>query len=450
MRHSRFVLLFISLILLSSCGNSQPTPPSLSTAPTAPTEAQPLETGAVEGDGSESGISELEALVPTVANIVPTRTTIPTATPGPVIEGVEELLQETGLSGKTLLWLKYADWINLGISLLYVLIAYLIGTWLIRWLLPRLVRRTQTVLDDRLLQTSGSELRWLAVVVILGFSTNRLNFVSADVKTQLADIYFFLALGLVTLMLWRLINLAAQQARDRADKAGRREEAESLITLSMWALRLIVIVFAVSLVLTYFGVNITGFAVFLGIVGLALSLASRDILADTISGAIILIDRPYRIGDRIDLPGIDSWGNVVDIGMRSTKILTLNNRMMIVPNSQIGKDQIVNYSYPDPSYYDTLKIGVAYDNDVEHVGQLLVDTVRSVDGVQSERGIDALLVEFVENQMVFQVGWWLQTYEDLSPVHDRVSRAVIQALKEAGIVLPYTKGSVSVEGNSRE
>lgn len=116
MRYSRFVPLFIALILLSSCGNPQPTPPPLSTTPTDPTVAQPLKTGAVEGEGSQSGLSELEALVPTVANIVPTRTPVPTATPGPVIEGVEELLQETGLSGETLLSLKYADWINLGIS----------------------------------------------------------------------------------------------------------------------------------------------------------------------------------------------------------------------------------------------------------------------------------------------------------------------------------------------
>jgi len=330
------------------------------------------------------------------------------------------------------------------------LVAYLIGTWLIRWLLPRLVRRTQTVLDDRLLQTSGSELRWLAVVVILGFSTNRLNFVSGDVKTLLADIYFFLALGLTTLMLWRLINLAAQQARERADKAGRREEAESLITLSMWALRLIVIVFAISLVLTYYGVNITGFAVFLGIVGLAISLASRDILADIISGAIILIDRPYRIGDRIDLPSIESWGNVVDIGMRSTKILTLTNRMMIVPNSQIGKDQIINYSYPDPSYYDSIDIVVAYDNDVDQVEQVLLEAVRSVEGVPKEREIDIRLDKFTENQMVFKVGWWLASYQDFYTVHGRVSRAAIQALKEAGIILPYTKSRVSVEGNPRQ
>jgi MscS family membrane protein len=439
-RYSRLVPFFIALLLLSSCGNLQTTP----THPD-PTATQPLETAAVPGEENDSGLSDLKDLVPPVANLVPTRTPVLTATPGPVIESVEGLLQETGLSGRTLLGLEYADWINLNISLFYVIVAYLIGTWLIRWLLPHLVRRTSTVLDDRLLQTSGSELRWLAVVVILGFSTRRLDFVSADLKTLLSDIYFLLGLGLTTLILLRLINLSAQQARERAGKIGRKEEAESLITLTIWALRLIVIVFAISLVLTHFGVRITGFAVFLGIVGLVLSLASRDILADIISGAIILLDRPYRIGDRINLPLFETWGNVIDIGMRSTKILTLDNRMIIVPNSQIGKDQIVNYSYPDPSYYDTLNIGVAYDNDVEQVGQLIADTVRSVDGVQTERGIDVLLMEFSENQMLFEISWWLETYKDLNPVRNRVSRAVIQALKDAGVVLP---GSLRVEVNS--
>jgi len=385
-----------------------------------------------------------------VANLVPTRTPVPTATPDAVAEGISEILLETGLAERTLLSLKYADWINLAISLLYVVVAYLIGTWLIRWLFPRLVRRTKTVLDDRLLQVSGSELRWLAVVLILRTSTKRLSFVNADIKTFLADVYFSLTVILAVLILWRLLRLAAQQALGRADKTGHRKENESLITLSVWGSRLAVIIVAVSLALAYFGVNITGFAVFLGIIGLAFSLAGRDVLADIIFGALILVDRPYRIGDRIDLPAIDSWGDVVDIGMRSTRILTLNNRMVIVPNSQVGKDQIVNYSYPDPSYYDTTDVVVAYDNDPEQVGQLLVDTVRSVEGVQTERDIDALLMEFTENHMVFKVGWWIATYDDFYPVHDRVSRAVIQALKEVGVVLPYRKGSVNVEVNSKE
>ena len=119
-----------------------------------------------------------------------------------------------------------------------------------------------------------------------------------------------------------------------------------------------------------------------------------------------------------------------------------------MPNSQVSEDEVVNYSYPDPCYYDTTDIMVAYDNDVEKVMQLLVDTVRSVQGVQKGRDIDALRMEFTENHMVFRVDWWIASYEDFFPVHDRVSRAVIQALKDAGVVLPYTRGSVRVDMNS--
>ena len=124
-----------------------------------------METATVAAEPSGDQPSGLEALVPALVDIVPTRTPEPTATPDALAEGVAEILRETGLSGRTLLWLRYADWINLAISLLYVLIAFVVGTWLIRWLFPRLVRRTQTVLDDRLLQASGTELRWLAVVI---------------------------------------------------------------------------------------------------------------------------------------------------------------------------------------------------------------------------------------------------------------------------------------------
>ena len=443
MRYSAFVLFAIGLVLFSGCGSpgtavpAEPSQPPTATGPASTATPQPVPTGPDGGPAPDLGLLDL-------AEVVPERTPLPTATPDALAEGVQEIIQRIGLAGKRVLWLQYEDWINLGISLLVILAAYLIGTWLIHWLLPRLVRRTQTVLDDRLLRASGSELRWLAVVFVLHFATKRLAFIDADAKVFLSDFYFSLGLILAFLILWRLIRLAAQQALDRADKAGHREGAESLITLSVWALRLLLITIAISLTLTHFGVNITGFAVLLGLIGLALSLAGRDLLADIISGALILIDRPYRVGDRIDLPSIDSWGDVVDIGMRSTRILTLDNRMVIVPNSQVSKDQIVNYCYPDPSYYDMRDLVIAYDNDVERVGQLLVDTIRRVEGVQKERDIDALLFEFRENQMVFKLGWWIASYKDLSMVRDRVNRAVIQALKDAGVVLPYRRGSLHV------
>ena len=73
-------------------------------------------------------------------------------------------------------------------------------------------------------------------------------------------------------------------------------------------------------------------------------------MSDAINGFLILMDEPFRIGDRIEIRDLDTWGDVVDIGLRTTRILTLDNRMVILPNSKIGKSQIVNYSFPDPKY----------------------------------------------------------------------------------------------------
>jgi len=449
---SLFVVLLVSFALITSCSNqgtpeiTQPTP-SLTSTPALTPPPPPSGTATSGGGITVPGLSSLATAAPTLVELVPTRTAVPTATPDAISEAVLQLVQKSGISGQTILWLKYADWINLGISLFYVLAGYLLGTWLIRWLLPRLVRRTKTNIDDLLLQVSGNDLRWLAVVTVLRSSIERLSFISAGLKTFIADICFFLALFLIARVLWLLINLVAQQAERRATKTGQKKEAESLITLLVWVLRFFVFILVATFLMGHFAVNVTGVALFLGIIILVLSLASRDVLTDAIAGAMILIDRPFRIGDRLELPSINSWGDVVEIGMRSTKILSIENRMVVLPNSLIGKNEIVNYSYPDPSYFDTVNVLVGYDNDIEKVEQLLSEAILSVEGVQKEREIYTVLIEFTETHMIFWACWWIASYKDRYPVHGKVSKAIMQKFKEAGIVMPYRSGNVNVKVN---
>jgi small-conductance mechanosensitive channel len=163
---------------------------------------------------------------------------------------------------------------------------------------------------------------------------------------------------------------------------------------------------------------------------------------------MILIDQPFRIGDRLELQTINSWGDVVDIGMRSTKILSVENRMVVIPNSQIGINQVVNYSYPDPSYFNTLNVVVAYDNDPDQVAKIIEAAIRKVEGVQAERDVLAWLIELKEYHMLYWASWWVATYTDRYAVQDRVSRAIIRALKDAGVMLPYQKGSLNIQMES--
>ncbi|MEZ4519488.1 MAG: mechanosensitive ion channel family protein [Chloroflexota bacterium] len=167
-----------------------------------------------------------------------------------------------------------------------------------------------------------------------------------------------------------------------------------------------------SLLLRHFGINVSALMAAVGIGGLALSLAARDTIADAIAGVIILFDRPFRVGDRIEIQNLGTWGDVVEIGLRTTRIRTRDNRMVIVPNSAINSGQIVNYTYPDPRYRIQTQVSVAYGSNIEHVRQVITDAVRHVEGVLPDKSVDVLYDEMGDFAMIFIVRWWIKSYVD--------------------------------------
>jgi MscS family membrane protein len=346
---------------------------------------------------------------------------------------VTKLIARAGLARTTFLGLSVASWLALVGSLLLVLIGYLVGTSLIRWALPRVVRRTPTEFDDRFLKAVGGDVRWLVVLLILYWATVRLTFVSAGLKTLLTDAYFVVGLFLAVRMIIRLIDLASAWSHERARAQGRGSQLEPLTLLLSRLGRVVVVIVGLSILLSFFGINVTAFMTVLGLGGLAISLAAKDTIADAIAGFIILVDRPFRIGDRIEIQELGTWGDVTDIGLRTTRIRTRDNRMVIVPNSVIGKNQVINYTYPDPPYRIETHIGIASDTDVETVRQLIADTVREVEGVLPDKPVDALYVEMGDAHMVFRVRWWLESYREKSRMTEKVHTALKHALNEAGI-----------------
>ncbi len=280
--------------------------------------------------------------------IIEERTPVPTATEGPIEEGVAVLAEATGLNKVKFLGLTGEEWINLAVSILMVLGAYLLASWLLWVPLRRLVKRSPSEFDDQALSAVGPHLRWLIVILCLSFATQRLGFVSADLKQVLRDIYFLAGGILLVVIAFRLINLGFEQYSQHVVPEEDQERLDPVLTLA----RRIAIVFVVAtggiIILSHFGVNVSALTATLGLAGLALSLAAQDTLSDAISGFIILIDQPFRIGDRIEISEENTWGDVVEIGTRTTRIRTRDNRMVIVPNSTISKSQVVNYTFPDP------------------------------------------------------------------------------------------------------
>jgi len=199
----------------------------------------------------------------------------------------------------------------------------------------------------------------------------------------------------------------------------------------------VVLLFAVGLALGHFGASTNTLYLILLITGVIASLAARDVITDALSGFIILSDQPFREGDRLHIQNMDTWGDVLEIGTRTTRIRLVDNRELIVPNSQVVKSEIVNYNYPDTKYRLQTEIGVAYGIDLDHVRKTATEAVRGINYVLEDEPVDVLFIEFGDSARKMRVRWWIATFYDKWQALDKVNAALESAFEKARIDMPY-------------
>lgn len=372
---------------------------------------------------------------------------------GPITAWISDFAARYGLDSTYFLGLSVEEWINLAVSVLFFLIIYYFGRWLLNRGLKQLLKRTPIKQDVELLELLGPQINWFVIILALQLSLARLTFLGSGFRILLNQFFFIAYLTTLTVALWKVIDYALEAfLRHERDE----EDINRLQPIYMVVKRLAQVLLLIgyfSILLSYFGIDITAFAAALGIGGLAISLAAQDTLADAIAGFLILIDQPFRVGDRIEISGLGTWGDVVDIGTRTTRIRTRDNRMVIVPNSAISKDQVVNYTYPDPRYRVQIEVGIDYDSDLKLAREAAIHAVRDVDGVLLDKPIDALFVDFGESTITFRIRWWIDSYVDTRRMFDKVNEALLNGFNEAGIKMPNMTLDLNLkvdEGDARQ
>jgi MscS family membrane protein len=339
-----------------------------------------------------------------------------------------------------------AQWWDLGISLGIIVLTILLARPVLSFVLDKIIKRitgaTKTTLDDVLIEAVRGPLYWLIVLWAIQFSIERLNFFENLVSLNLDEIYYVFTFLIWFVVIWRLTSkLVAWYTLEIAPKTNTDLDNQLLPFLRRILLILLTILGGIIL-LGHFQIEVSGLVTTLGIGSLAIALAAQAALSDTISGFMIMFDRPFRIGDRIEVQDLETWGDVVDIGLRSTHIRTLDNRTVIVPNSVIAKSLIVNHSYPDSHYRIQIEIGVDYGVDLEKVRQVLIEAVRPVEGVLTDKPIEALFLQFADSALIFRVRWWIESYVDTRRMFDKVNTAIYNNLEEAGISIPFPQREV--------
>jgi small-conductance mechanosensitive channel len=300
----------------------------------------------------------------------------------------------------------------------------------------RLSARTRTGLDEAILESVRLPAAALILVVGLQIALAMVSIPSSEGwKTAREHIFFVLYLLVAYVFSYRLLsNLLRWYGREIAKRTDFAVDEQVLPFLRRVALIILTVITAIVL-LGHFDVDVSAFVATLGVGSLALALASQAVLADMVNGFAIITDRPFAIGDRIEILELDTWGDVMDIGLRSTRIRTRDNRMVVVPNSVIGKSLVVNHSVPSTVYRVETHVGIAYGADVDNARQVLIDAVRAQDWVMQDQRIEALFIEYGVDGLIFRVRCWIEHYVETRRIMDKLNTCLYKALHEAEIEL---------------
>ncbi len=250
-----------------------------------------------------------------------------------------------------------------------------------------------------------------------------------DSATYLLTVAAFtwVAYGLVKgLSEWYLSRLAPEN--------GSRV-ANEMVPLFRRVAQVLLLFTALTIVLDHYNVKLTALLGVAGVASLAGALAAQDTLANMIAGFTIMIDRPFRLGDRVELPS-GRIGDVWEIGLRSTRILSLDHTLYIIPNAELAKSSIINHSFPDRRANVRQRLGVAYGNDVEAVKRLVLEACRSHPLVLSQPAPNALLGEMTEQALFVHFNFWLADFHQKGPVVDEILRSIYGRFEQGQIRVP--------------
>lgn len=355
-------------------------------------------------------------------------------------ELIQGLVKVQEGDGFLLYWAKEILGALLILALFWVL-SQLVVMVLNKWG-KRLTSFTATDLDDRVLQRVIPYVSRLFVVSGVYLAIRSLPLHEKLVLVVSGLIYITLVVIVCNLIYHVFGELMKWYAAAQEDSAGSvmsrqmMPVAEKIISLFLMGAALIVI-------LKHFNYDIFSLVTALGIGSLAIGMAAKDTLAHMISGFTIMIDRPFRIGDRIQLVG-GQIGDVADIGLRSTKIKTLDNQLLVIPNSDLCNTMLTNQAFPNSRVKGRINIGVAYGSDVDQVKELLIATAGEVADVLADPAPEAYFASFGDSALNMALFFWVEEYGTLFAVTDRINSLILKRFAEHSIEIPFPTRTVKL------
>jgi MscS family membrane protein len=296
--------------------------------------------------------------------------------------------------------------------------------------------KTRSTLDEEVMAAINGPAQVFIVLSGLFLALRSIKGLPDSIGTLIDPSFSIAAIFIAAYIVSRVSHVSLEWFRKENDHSANARLDRSMLSFLKKSLSLVVYAVAIMMALTRLNVEITPLLASLGVAGIAVALAAQELLSNVFGAFAILSDKPYKIGDRIELSD-GEYGDVVDIGLRSTRIKTLDNRIVIIPNAEMSKSKINNYSEPDPMLRYSIKIGISYRSSVEKASEVLKEIAAGIDGALKDPAPIVYVDGFGDYSIKIVMLVWGKDFRENWDIPDKIYRQALKRFSEEGIEIPY-------------
>ena len=301
--------------------------------------------------------------------------------------------------------------------------------------------RTRTELDDEILKALQAPVFRLIIIGGLYLAVANLGLGSESAAIALKAMLTLAYLTIVFFLLKVLDSVVNIGLKSLAAKTDSSMDDEIIPIFHKSAI-FVIWAFGIILILGVWGVDVTPFVAGLGIAGLAISFALQSTLSNIISGISLIMDKTFRVGDKIELDS-GEVGVIHEITLRSTRVRTYDNEILIIPNNNMAGAKIKNFTQPDLKMRVVVPFGVEYGNKPEKVIPLIKNAIRKeVKGIMKEPDVDVVFTEMADSSINFKALYWVKHYNDAYAKKLEGTDVIYRTLNKNKIGIPFPTRTV--------
>ncbi|MGM5483812.1 MAG: mechanosensitive ion channel family protein [Nanobdellota archaeon] len=308
---------------------------------------------------------------------------------------------------------------------------------------------TETKKDDEVVDKIENPIVYIITLWVIDMGLKQLNFWQENIDTIEKAIYtlmlFILAriiinIGDLLLIIWS----------EKSTKLTSNKLDDQLINVINKSMSIIIYIVAAVYAMKIWNIDIWPILGSLGIAGIGVAFALQEALKNLLGGIQLILDKNFKVGDIIELSTGES-GLIHEITLRSTRVKTWDNRLVIIPNATMANDIITNVSKPDKTRRISVKFGVEYGSEPNYVKKIVMQEIKKLKNIEKKNPEPMILFkEMGDSALLFEALYWITDMDYFLSAKDEGTKKIYDRLNKEGIGIPFPQQTVWFNDESKK